>query len=885
MKFEDLFASSRSNNATTPRSKAAGGVAIHLADLDRRLGDCERGVTEASVQAIHHADLDRRLGDCERGVTEASALAIHHADLDRRLGDCERSVTEASILAIHHADLDRRLGDCERSVTEVATDGRDATQRHFGELQAFAGDTRAASLLHSERLEQTDADLENRLSRMQADTIAAVTTSMAALEARLHTMQADAAKAVQAVEATGERRLQKAHLEATSATDALEFAVEHRLRKVHLEASAAVEASETAAEWRGSQQAHAEAKVAARAAESAAEKQMSRRDAEAARALASLEERLEVQLLAAVKVVRLAEASIDERLARERINVEEAFNGLQRSREEDASEASSASQEFKRLCDARVREVQLEASRALGEVAVMEVALEARAKRSGEELHDRDKRLARLHEDASEATRTAQQLGRRYDVQTREVQAEASRALSAVADVEVAAEFRARRSGEEMRDARAEAARALSAVSALEASVGARARISGEEVHDWEKRWAQIQEAQRYAERLSLENSTRVASTSAAADSMRDDVSSLRREFMVLGEEQGSLLSTLEDVRGDRGAADAEVQAILTEVRTGSSRQATELSRLQSTVQDLGRRLGPVEVSVGTAAGDAAAAGTAANGAREEARASLGSVRELREDLSRRLDSLGRDALQAVRVDELRLSDEASSAASRASAAERIAREAKLDSERAECQAQLMQQDAHREHRTWRLEADEQLRRLGCLERSMRGTALDDERLCDLAAAVELLARERHQQGGEARLVTELSVQTEAMDSKISDMAMAVDRLAREVRQGGDRADVCAKRTQEEVARRLAESQRLCDVRLDTATRAAEQLRVTEGAQRNELWRELRDLRGALADIRIRSGSGTGASTPRGYAPLSSFSSRPPGGSSMEMGL
>ena len=40
----------------------------------------------------------------------------------------------------------------------------------------------------------------------------------------------------------------------------------------------------------------------------------------------------------------------------------------------------------------------------------------------------------------------------------------------------------------------------------------------------------------------------------------REDLAQLRRELILLGEEQGSLLGAVEEVRGDRGAADAEVR-------------------------------------------------------------------------------------------------------------------------------------------------------------------------------------------------------------------------------------------------------------------------------------------------------------------------------------
>merc|ERR1711924_443971 len=137
-------------------------------------------------------------------------------------------------------------------------------------------------------------------------------------------------------------------------------------------------------------------------------------------------------------------------------------------------------------------------------------------------------------------------------------------------------------------------------------------------------------------------------------------------------------------------------------------------------VEDFGKRLGPMEVSVGAASGDA-------SGAREEARASLLGVREVREDFGRRLENFRRDALSSVHSGDVTATDEATTAASLAAAAERFAREAKISSDRAESQAQQAFKELHHEHRAWRLEADEHARLLGAVERSRREAALGSD--------------------------------------------------------------------------------------------------------------------------------------------------------------
>merc|ERR1712216_254960 len=100
------------------------------------------------------------------------------------------------------------------------------------------------------------------------------------------------------------------------------------------------------------------------------------------------------------------------------------------------------------------------------------------------------------------------------------------------------------------------------------------------------------------------------------------------------------------------------------------------------------------------------------------------------------------------------------------------------------------------------------------------------------------LARDLELERGERNACTEIAAKVDELARrwpKVDELALAVERLSREAN----------------------EFHRLCDVRLDTATRAAEQLRVTEGAQRNELWRELRQLRSQFSEIHGRRGAGT----------------------------
>merc|ERR1711862_430585 len=174
-----------------------------------------------------------------------------------------------------------------------------------------------------------------------------------------------------------------------------------------------------------------------------------------------------------------------------------------------------------------------------------------------------------------------------------------------------------------------------------------------------------------------------------------------------------------------------------------------------------------------------------------------------------------------------------------------------------------------------RSEVAEQVRRLGAMERDTHESARGDRRIGELATLIEKLAHDLEHERGEIRSVMDLSARTEATGSKVEEIALVVERLAREMRQGGERIDMSVKSIQEDVNRRLVECQRLCDVRLDTATRTAEQLRVTEGAQRNELWREIRDLRGQFSDFRIRCGSSVANASGSGGTPR--LGSRPTG--------
>lgn len=364
-----------------------------------------------------------------------------------------------------------------------------------------------------------------------------------------------------------------------------------------------------------------------------------------------------------------------------------------------------------------------------------------------------------------------------------------------------------------------------------------------------------ISDTQRFAELLSIETSNRTTSLNGVTETMHEAMEKWVREVVTLGDGQNSLMNALQDLRDGRASADSEFQTILSEVRSGASRHASELANLHFAVQDFSQRLAPIEATVSAANNDA-------NIARADARTALSMLHKAQEDFDRRF----RESLipSAVR-NETSASEEAANALSKAADAERIAREVMFGWERAESQTQKSHHDLHLEQRTLKYEVDEYTRRLGALERGVRDSSRSDGRLNDLANVVEKIAAKI--ESGHVPARPDSPQRTEPAFTKV-DVATTVERLSREVRQSYEKAESSLRRTQDDVARRLADFQEVNDVRWEAVSRSSEQLRVTEGAQRNELWRELRELRGNIGELRLRSGT---TSTPRD---LSAFGSR-----------
>jgi hypothetical protein len=284
----------------------------------------------------------------------------------------------------------------------------------------------------------------------------------------------------------------------------------------------------------------------------------------------------------------------------------------------------------------------------------------------------------------------------------------------------------------------------------------------------------------------------------------------------------------------------------------------------------MSQRFGPMEKTISDASSDA-------NYAREDAQTALGILHKTREEFDHRFDSLARSA-RAERKD-MTASEEAGQALDKALDAERFAREVMLGYERADSQSQKNQQHLQLEHRTLKFEVDEYARRVGAIERSVRDVSRSEGRLNELATVVEKLAVDIEI----APSMSDTKQRTDAAFSKVDDMAITMERLSREVRQGYEKAELSLKRTQEDVARRLLEFQQVNDVRWDNVSRSSEQLRVTEGAQRNELWRELRELRGNIGELRLRCGAASGSATPRD---LSAFGKRLTGAAKLsDMGM
>eukprot|EP00927_Polykrikos_kofoidii_P014151 TRINITY_DN16174_c0_g1_i2.p1 TRINITY_DN16174_c0_g1~~TRINITY_DN16174_c0_g1_i2.p1 ORF type:complete len:681 (+),score=170.15 TRINITY_DN16174_c0_g1_i2:194-2044(+) len=162
------------------------------------------------------------------------------------------------------------------------------------------------------------------------------------------------------------------------------------------------------------------------------------------------------------------------------------------------------------------------------------------------------------------------------------------------------------------------------------------------------------------------------------------------------------------------------------------------------------------------------------------------------------------------------------------------------------------------EHRCLRNEVEEQLHRLTRLER--RSECFEDGALvftCGTSTSSPTQQPLRGCRGGagsaasasicESPRVAESSRVSKTGAARIVELSSQVARLQRESRDA-----IC------QAERRLTETQWTMEQRLETVTRLAEQHRLADQTQRGELWKEVRDLRGAVGELRSRCG---GAST------------------------
>jgi len=884
IKFQELFTSCRSG---TPRSK--GGVALHLEELDRRLGECEHKVLE-----------------CERKVTETAF-------------ECRDHVKNQIVSLTAETSAMKPL--LEQEARRHGIEALEALQKHKAETSSMKSLLEQEARRHGTEALEASSAIGAQLRQLQTDSASSLLTFEAALESRLRT-------SLERVETTLESRMSKAYNEATSATDALE----QQLRIARTDATKNLEAAEaqsreamSAVEKRFSQDLQRVSQVVDRV-DSGVDQRLARERTsleasihdKASQSVGSLEARLE-QMVARQGTQSQVDRSsfeacvsalISKSCEENRADIESRLSEkLSINREEDrATMESFFNSSISRNRESTHTDIEARLSTRLLRLreecrADIDESMRNNALRNRNETMDLarslEKEIKSLRGDASKSADREDRLAKSMiDPSILEAQKEAAKAYGAVASLEVTFE-RSRKHNEELdrrisdlHDDFASKHRALenriktelSACSADSRSAAARVGERWcEQLGDVDGRLAQVRadaaqaisDTQRLAERLSIEVSNRATSLAGVTGTMHETLDKWAQELIVLSDAQNSLMGALEEMRDGRASADSELQTILSEVRSGAARHASELANLHTTVQDFSQRLGPIEVTISAASSDA-------NIARTDARTALGIVHKTRDEFYHRLDSVCRESPSVKKIHkEAITSEEAAIALSKAADAERLAREVMFGCECAESQTQKRQHDLYLEHRTLKFEFDESVRRMGALERGIRDSSRSEGRLNELATVVEKLAVKI--ESGDLPSMSDTSLRTEAAFSKVDDMAIAMERLSREVRQGYEKAESSVKRTQDDVARRLADFQQVTDVRWDTVSRSSEQLRVTEGAQRNELWRELRELRSNIGELRLRCGTASGSATPRD---LSAFGSRFTGaGKISDMGL
>eukprot|EP00747_Dinoflagellata_sp_TGD_P103400 gnl/TRDRNA2_/TRDRNA2_168946_c0_seq1.p1 gnl/TRDRNA2_/TRDRNA2_168946_c0~~gnl/TRDRNA2_/TRDRNA2_168946_c0_seq1.p1 ORF type:complete len:1134 (+),score=276.36 gnl/TRDRNA2_/TRDRNA2_168946_c0_seq1:508-3402(+) len=821
----------------------------------------------AAAEALAHGHITRTHSELFESFEAAEALAHdhHHRSLTHASEKADAAHARAEAYHAEHMDMVRDIeAVVDQRLRQHASEHMAAVQAvedMFKEAHAGHVDTshaKAAQALEfmealvEERLRTGHDETEEHLRRGQKEALAEVNRVVQGLE---KAVEQQMRKAADSAEAMGQRC--KADL-------ATHSEAVHRSSKLVKQKTEETEAT-----------VHHSLKMSREETHATVDLRLKQSQAESARILqsmeATMEQRLRQNRAETVEAISKAEAVVDQRLRQSLADTASTVQGVEAVVEQQLrlsrSEAAEAALSQDTLVEQRLRRASNEASAA---VRTVETVVEERLRRS-----------------SAEATTSAEALEAHVEQRLRRGRSEIAEAVEAAATTV----------DQCIRHSRLEVTKAIDAAEAVRTTVERRLSDGLSE-----GRREASEEIASMMDKLHSKTLDLLDDETVATDNLRGQVSSLNRELSELCEAQRGLRvqvgREVSDLRSSQDTTEAELKILLSELRTGETRHGDELGSIQEAVQRLRRQLGSeTEVSIaGSGLGLAKADLTHAQ--------RLAALEEETRGLARRGEAgHARAADMAVAVE--RLTQETAQSNCRAEAlANRAGEEARQANDRVEATLRRSHEELVQEQQSARRSADDHAQRLAVLERSMHQELADERaalrrelagaasstRVHEIAAQLDDLAQNVRQGSVKAEvreLRAELSEQVKRStlvernpsptleverriraslkngESRMDELATLVERLQRDVREQcrrSDSADVvelCVRRVQEEVTRRVQEAQRLCDMRLDGATRNAEQLRTADAAQRSELWRELRDLRVVVNELRARSTVGS----------------------------
>eukprot|EP00930_Biecheleria_cincta_P003020 TRINITY_DN103960_c0_g1_i1.p1 TRINITY_DN103960_c0_g1~~TRINITY_DN103960_c0_g1_i1.p1 ORF type:complete len:906 (+),score=252.23 TRINITY_DN103960_c0_g1_i1:138-2855(+) len=811
-KFEEVFASSRGGG-----SRPRGAAAAHLSELEQRLEHCERR-SLATEDELQHTG--RQLDELRENSDELrQALERLRGRLGQDLAEAARSSSEAQRSM---AALEQKTGELQCWLDAQAVEIR---KEVLATIRTGQKEVSAAA-------EELRASVDRRIKRTQeealqaADKCRAQATGQAAVAAEkaLRATECQLEASIVAAEHDAERRIRRCEDEAQLAAD--------RSR-----ALATGQAEVAAEKTLQITEAHLVASIAS--AESTAERRMKRGLEEALQAADKCRAQSTCQAKAtAEKALRAVESQLEASI----VNAENGAERHLRQVQLDLNASLAAAQQ-------RMARMKTEAE-------ASELSIQEHIRKNSDELvrvHDASEKslLQRVQQVQSEVTAELVSMGKSMERQfdksetniEQRMKLSKSEASEDIRNVELALELSFKRSrteatgvAEELQRSIAQVRRELddrlySDLAAYRDEMQTSLTAVGSKHELLVKMQAETSDAAtaaaRGCERLRdelLEDISNARDRSVAVaitvESMRESFANLKKDVAGVFEAHQALR---ESFSSRSQAGEAELQAVAADARLATSRHAEELDRLQGQLRSLSHRLGSVEVTAIAADSGFNSAKTEAASLRLQLETALAGLQSLRDELGRQFDGT---------IAEL---------ASRASKDVAVSRDLQSEARQETHRLARAQEELQREQRSLKSELGEQLQRLAHVERSAkevaRGEEASGQRVAKIAEQLERMARTQQRSASEGFGAEQLLAESKLYGGRLDDLQAQVSRLQRESHKSNDRFDAALRRLQEEAERRVGQVLR----------------GRSDCSAHTDLWRELRELRSQVGDLRFRA--------------------------------